>query len=68
MLVITIAAMLLRPLLVASIVALYPYSGVLFPPRPGHSEVVAEVVWLIQVERVAEAFPPGHLLCLEAVG
>lgn len=67
MLVITVTSML-HSLLAACILALYPHSGVLFLTRPGLSEVVAEMVLLVQLERVAEAFPPDYLLHLEAVG
>ena len=48
---------MLCALLVACVAALYPHSGVLFPTRLGHHEVLAEMVWLVQLERVAEAFP-----------
>ena len=67
MLVIAVTSVLCA-LLVACVAALYPHSGVLFPTRPGHSEMVAEMVLLVQLERVAEAFPPDRLLHLEAVG
>lgn len=59
---------MLCALLVACITALYLHSGVLFPARLIYCEVVAEIALLVQLERIAGAFPPDHLLLLEAVG
>lgn len=64
-LIVTVTSML-HALLVACIAALYPHSGILFPKRPGHGDVVAEMVLFVQLERVTEAFPPRPFIILRS--